>query len=394
LPNNSYLIGKSKKASAHAKAAQAAKILFDDGEWIVAQYKPGVEETLAELGFELKLMNETPKVFVDSETSDEIEELASRLTVNSKVKEMMGKITSKEVVSYIAFLSGETPVSLDSGSYTIKTRLTDSGTPVENAIKYVAKELNKTGKLSVKTVLWQKTAYDSWEETQKVFKCSNIVAELTGSKKPNEIIILIAHLDSINEDDPSEPAPGADDNASGSAALLTIAKYMSNYKFDRTIRFVFSTGEEQGLLGSQRYVQSLSSKEKIVAVMNLDMIAYNTQSPLPVHRVKTRNKKVDPKGYKADMPIANMFKSVVSAYKLNTYIQTVFTHDGEPDGDQDSFWTKGYPAIWVIEDDYNDYNEDNMHTGNDKLSTITNHNYCTAITKATLGTAAHLANPR
>ena len=237
--------------------------------------------------------------------------------------------------------------------------------------------------MAVSAPSWKKTLKD------KEYEGRNVVGELQGTGKPGEIVILIAHLDSINEDSKKVDvkAPGADDDASGCAALLTAAGIMSNYTFERTIRFVFATGEEQGTLGSMAYASSIKG-QKVIAVINLDMIAYNTQDPVPTQRVKIR-KKEDWDGHKADLAIANLFKDVVKTYGLESSLNVVITADGEVNGDQSSFWDAGIPAAWVIEDDYDNYNAKNMHTQDDKLQTL-NMPYCTAQVKAALGTAAHL----
>ncbi len=67
---------------------------------------------------------------------------------------------------------------------------------------------------------------------------------------PDEIVLLIAHLDSISKGT-DVIAPGADDNASGCVGLLTAAKIRKSYEFKRTVRFVFTTGEEQSLCGAR-----------------------------------------------------------------------------------------------------------------------------------------------
>lgn len=89
------------------------------------------------------------------------------------------------------------------------------------------------------------------------------------SKHKNEIVCVTAHMDSV------PLAPGANDNASGSSAMMEIARAMKNLPTDREIRFIACGSEEVGLLGSAAYVASLSEKEKsrIVGDFNMDMIA-------------------------------------------------------------------------------------------------------------------------
>jgi len=71
----------------------------------------------------------------------------------------------------------------------------------------------------------------------------------------NELVLITAHMDSISPQH-STNAPGAEDNASGVAALMEAARWFRLYKFDRTIKIIFFTGEEQGLYGSKAYVAS------------------------------------------------------------------------------------------------------------------------------------------
>jgi len=82
----------------------------------------------------------------------------------------------------------------------------------------------------------------------------------------------------------------------------------------------------------------------------------------------------------------------VQEYGLNAAITPGLRPDGERSGDQAQFWDRDFAAIWIIEDDYGNWNEENYHSTTDVVSTI-NMPYCTAITKATLAAAAHLAIP-
>lgn len=102
----------------------------------------------------------------------------------------------------------------------------------------------------------------------------NVVAQIEGTAEPDTMYIICAHFDSTSED-PWNLAPGADDNASGVAAVLECARIMSNarYEFRHAIRFVCFSGEEQGLQGSKAYV-TWHADEGVLGVYNLDMIGY------------------------------------------------------------------------------------------------------------------------
>jgi hypothetical protein len=107
-------------------------------------------------------------------------------------------------------------------------------------------------------------------------KSRNIIADKPGEGSgTRDIVITAAHLDSINlQGGPAAPAPGADDNGSGSAGLLEIARVFRDHRSQHDLRLILFGGEEQGLFGSKRYVASLSQAERkrIRAVVNMDMI--------------------------------------------------------------------------------------------------------------------------
>lgn len=102
---------------------------------------------------------------------------------------------------------------------------------------------------------------------------SNVVAELPGVSTPQTIYIIGAHYDHISGD-----RPGGDDNASGVAALLETARVLSQYRFASTIRFVAFNAEEDGLLGSNDYVQQVvkgggpTVVENVAGMVGLDML--------------------------------------------------------------------------------------------------------------------------
>ncbi len=106
---------------------------------------------------------------------------------------------------------------------------------------------------------------------------SNVVAKITGSKRPDEVIIYTAHWDHLGIGRPNKDGDsiynGALDNASGTAGLLEMARAFKNMKTrpERTIVFLAVTAEEQGLLGSAYYAENpIFPIEKTVANINMD----------------------------------------------------------------------------------------------------------------------------
>ena len=115
-------------------------------------------------------------------------------------------------------------------------------------------------------------------------KSPNVVAELKGSTRPDDLVVVGGHMDSIAYDNDTN-APGADDNASGSAGVLELAHVLADTHPEATIRFVLFSGEEQGLYGSKAYVEVLKKNGelgKVKAMLNLDMIAFDKSGPLQV----------------------------------------------------------------------------------------------------------------
>lgn len=138
------------------------------------------------------------------------------------------------------------------------TRSRDTGSQnLRNAQEYVIKECKSYG-LKVK----------SQGMLIRGKECRNIIAWKEGNDK---IVVIGAHLDSARN-------PGADDNASGSACLLLLAKRFSNHSTKATIVFQWYTGEEQGLLGSKFYAKNPLFPEdnpdinKHIFMLNLDMV--------------------------------------------------------------------------------------------------------------------------
>lgn len=95
----------------------------------------------------------------------------------------------------------------------------------------------------------------------------NVVATKIGAVRPNDVYLVGAHYDSVNN-------PGADDNASGVAAVMELARVLSQYQFEATLCFVAFDREEQGLYGSTAYAAAHAA-DQIRGMISLDMIAYN-----------------------------------------------------------------------------------------------------------------------
>ena len=123
---------------------------------------------------------------------------------------------------------------------------------------------------------YNNTVYEQWQY--------NVIATLEGSTNPDSVCIVGGHYDNIlkaNAGDPFLTVYGANDNASGVAAALEIARVMKkkNYSPPNTIRFIAFGAEELGLLGSTHLSDiAFLNNEKIKIMLNNDMIAYQPSS--------------------------------------------------------------------------------------------------------------------
>ena len=106
-------------------------------------------------------------------------------------------------------------------------------------------------------------------------KWKNVIATIYGKKKPNDIYMGIAHLDSTSKQ-PEVSAPGADDNASGTAAVLEIGRILKDVSLDATVKLGIFSNEEQGRVGSKHFAKRAREKGlNIRGVINLDIIGFN-----------------------------------------------------------------------------------------------------------------------
>lgn len=114
-----------------------------------------------------------------------------------------------------------------------------------------------------------------WFEPRPGVRTANIIATLRGTTHPELIYVISSHFDSV------EQGPGADDNSSGTTALLEAARVLARRPQATTIKFAFFTGEEAGLLGSREFVRrAVADKDRIVGALNNDMVGWRNDQRL------------------------------------------------------------------------------------------------------------------
>ncbi|HEX8875368.1 MAG TPA: M20/M25/M40 family metallo-hydrolase [Phycisphaerales bacterium] len=187
----------------------------------------------------------------------------------------------------------------------------------------------------------------------------NVVAEIKGSKYPEEVIIISGHLDSW--DGPG--SQGATDNGTGSAVTMEAARILraAGARPLRTIRFVLWSGEEQGLLGSKGYIESHKSEldTHVVTFVDDGGTGYQAGVAAPNNMVEMLAA--------ATAPINNVFWSIKDQKYLNANIKpsgdSLKSHGGS---DHAAFNAVGVPGFFWEEGGRADYGY-GWHTQNDRI---------------------------
>ncbi len=118
--------------------------------------------------------------------------------------------------------------------------------------------------------------FETYEYDGRTWK--NVVAEIKGKKEPDRCVVVMAHLDT-RRSDPQHENPGADDNGSGIAVLLEIARGLSAAPLDRTVLFCIFSNEEPGAIGSRNFARDARKNGlAITAAVNFDTLGYNSDS--------------------------------------------------------------------------------------------------------------------
>ncbi len=170
----------------------------------------------------------------------------------------------------------------------------------------------------------------------------NVIAELRGTTRPDDIYILASHYDTYVSNGQQHLAPGCDDNGSGTAAVLTAARLLAAQQFEGTLRFISFSGEEQGLVGSGYYAQRCAQLgEQIRGVIDYDMLLHPGFDNQP----QNPDYDVDLKTNTGSLPLANYVAGMLGQYTSIDY-QVVVQSGGS---DQASFWRYGYQAFGLSE---------------------------------------------
>lgn len=140
---------------------------------------------------------------------------------------------------------------------------------IDSASAFIEKEFDKIGLAHFKDLKNYRQEF-----TRKDKNANNVIGILPGKSKPNEYVIFSAHYDhlGLSDEDDDKVYNGANDDASGTTAVIALAKYFKELgNNERTIIFVAFTAEEIGIVGSRYFSKNINSDE-VVAMFNIEMI--------------------------------------------------------------------------------------------------------------------------
>ena len=227
----------------------------------------------------------------------------------------------------------------------IGVRSGDEYAKVQRAAAYIERELQALG-FSV--------ASQEFSANGRIYR--NLEATLGGTTLRQEVVVLGAHYDSAEE------APGADDNASGVAAVLEVARLFAKGPQARTVRFVLFPNEEPPWfatsdMGSRHYAaEARARNDQIVAMMSIESIGYYDSDPgtqrYPFPLNYAYPDVGDFIGFVSNLKSRGLLHQAISAFRAHTRFPTQGAAapawvPGVWWSDHWSFWKEGYPAIMI-----------------------------------------------
>lgn len=202
----------------------------------------------------------------------------------------------------------------------------------------------------------------------------NIIARKKGTKS-NDKIIVGAHFDSV------PGSPGADDNASGVAVMLELARILADCSWNHTIEFIGFHMEEWNMIGSNAYAEKLKEEKiKVRGMISLEMVGYTANEP--------KSQKLPP-GFNLFFPSVGNFigivgnmRSIKLASTFNTEMESIYGLPVEKlilpfNGillpatrlsDHSPFWDRGFPALLITDTSF--YRNPHYHSASDAIDTL------------------------
>jgi len=247
-------------------------------------------------------------------------------------------------------------VNLDSLSLTLKEFTGEVATNVGgNAVTILNRE-EANNELAGDYLVEKFNAMNNLTVNDQAFNTNgrNIVATQLGKTNPNDIYIICAHYDSVAD-------YCADDNTTGTATVLEIARILSTQCLDNTIIYALWDEEEIGLKGAGFYAaQASSNGDNILGVLNIDMMGYDGDNDDDFD--------IDVRPIANSIAMKDDLINLLSTYNFNLNVNVV--NPGSPASDHARFWDQGFSAVLVGESWENNDQTPYYHSSSDRYSTL------------------------
>jgi hypothetical protein len=333
---------------------------------------------------------------------------------NPEIEKLVKQVSSDSLKKYIYDLSA---------FHSRHTLNTDEKNGMIAAQRYVLKKFNEFAKTSGGRMTAQIEEFVTPGDGRRIVadsKVANVIATLKGSN-PNDkrIVVVSGHLDSRNRDvmDFEGAAPGANDDGSGVAVVIELARVLAQQEFSSTVLFVAFTGEEQGLKGAT-YLSDKAKKEgwQIEAVLNNDivgnsnssetLISNNTQmrvfsESIPLaedERGATIRRSTNSDNDSPSRQLARYIKEIGERYVDHMEVKLIYRSDRFlRGGDQTPFMRNGFTAVRMSEMNENFLHQhENVRVENGiqygDLPEFMDFEYLRKVSAVNLSSAASLAN--
>ena len=283
--------------------------------------------------------------------------LFATICYGQTIESLMDEIDQSNLLTTVNEFSGEISTTVDGSTVTIINRQQANN---DLAANYIVERLSAIDNLTI---------------TDQEFNTNgrNIIATQLGKAANPEIYIVCAHYDSVAD-------YCADDNTTGTAAVLEIARILSKQCFDNTIIYALWDEEETGLQGSNFYASlANTNNDNIQGVINLDMMGYDGDAP---GTAGDNQFDIDYRAfYEGSEDIKDDIITVLNTYSFD--LSVVEVPEGTFGSDHASFWSNGFPAVLLGESWETDDQTPFYHSQLDRANTL-DLPYFTEMTKLVL----------
>lgn len=270
------------------------------------------------------------------------------------IHELITKVNLDTLSLKLQEFTGEVPTVVNGSTVTILNRQSNAN---DVAADYIKQHFLRLPNLNV---------------TDQVYSTNgrNIIATQLGKTNPDSIYIICAHYDAVAD-------YGADDNGSGTIAVLEIARILSTQCLDNTIIYALWDQEENGLIGSNHYAQQAANNgDNILGVLNIDMMAYDGDGDGDFD--------IDVRDFGNSLAMTDDIMDVLNNPTYGFTLNVNVVNPGTYASDHARFWSQGYSAVLVGEAWSNNDRSPFYHSSADRFSTL-NLPYYHQMTKLVMG---------